>query len=109
MTMNAGESTEDPTALGTALSAVETFLGRFVSFRNAAQVVAVVLWVAHTYAVMSFETSPYLAILSAEKRSGKTRLLEAIERVACMPWRVVTPSPAVVFRKIDRDHPTVLL
>ena len=55
------------------------------------------------------EQSPLLAITSAEKRSGKTRLLDVLELLVANPWRVITPSEAVVFRKIDEDSPTLLL
>jgi hypothetical protein len=55
------------------------------------------------------ETSPYLGVTSAEKLSGKTRLLDVLETVVCKPWRTITPSQAVVFRKLQRDQPTLLL
>jgi hypothetical protein len=43
------------------------------------------------------------------RRSGKTRLLDVLELLVANPWRVITPSEAVVFRKIDADSPTLLL
>jgi hypothetical protein len=41
---------------------------------SAAQADAAALWVAHTHAFEAAEQTSYLAISSAEKRSGKTRL-----------------------------------
>jgi hypothetical protein len=29
--------------------------------------------------------------------------------VVARPWKVITPTEAVVFRKLDRDQPTLLL
>lgn len=46
---------------------------------------------------------------SAVKQSGKTRLLDILEHVVRDPWRITRPSEAVLFRKIDAGHPTVLL
>jgi hypothetical protein len=74
-----------------------------------AQADAIALWIVHTHALDACETSPYLAITSPERRSGKTRLLEALELVVARPWRVIRPSEAVLYRKIARDRPTLLL
>jgi hypothetical protein len=42
-------------------------------------------------------------------RSGKSTLIEHLEMVVERPWKVITPTEAVVFRKLDRDQPTLLL
>ncbi len=91
-----------------ALTEVEGFLRRFIVFASDAQVVAVSLWVAHSHAIEAAAQSPYLAITSAEKQSGKSRLFEVLETLVARPWRVETPTEAVMFRKIDRDAPTIL-
>jgi hypothetical protein len=70
----------------------------------------VALWVAHAHLVDLFETSPILAITSAEMRSGKTRLLDVLELLVPEPFRVVTPSEAVVYTILSqRPRPTMLL
>jgi hypothetical protein len=97
----AGESRGDP------LEQLVRFVRRFVVLSDA-QATAVALWVVHTHA-FGADASPYLAVTSAEKRSGKTRLLDVLELLVAEPWRVVMPSEAVVFRKIDADQPTLLL
>ena len=76
---------------------------------SSAQSAACALWVMHTHALDGAAYSPYLALVSAEMRSGKTTLMKLLELLAARPWRVITPSEAVVYRKIDRDHPTLLL
>jgi hypothetical protein len=93
---------------GRMLDDVATFLRRYMVMSEP-QAVAVALWIAHTHALDAFDTSPYLAITSAEMRCGKSHLLELLELLAANAWMVITPSPAVVFRKIDRDRPTLLL
>jgi hypothetical protein len=90
------------------LDSLVSFLRRYVVMSEP-QAIAVALWVAHTHALDAAEQSPLLAITSAEKQSGKTRLLDVLELLVAKPWRVITPSEAVVFRKIDADTPTLLL
>ncbi len=95
--------------LASLLSAVERFVAGYVVFPGPQQLVAVTLWTAHTHALDGFDVTPYLAILSPEKQSGKTRLLEVLELLVPRPWRVIQPSEAVLYRKIDADRPTLLL
>jgi hypothetical protein len=66
----------------------------------------VVLWIAHTHALAAFEVTPFR---SAEKRSGKTRLLEVLHELVPSPWQAVQPTEAVLFRKIEEQQPTLLL
>jgi hypothetical protein len=49
-----------------------------------------------------------LIITSAEKRSGKTRLLDVLELLVRRVWRALLASEAVLFRKIAKDCPTLL-
>jgi Protein of unknown function (DUF3631) len=90
------------------LDSLVSFLRRYVVMSEP-QGIAVALWIVHTHALGAAEQSPLLAITSAEKQSGKTRLLDVLELLVAKPWRVITPSEAVVFRKIDADTPTLLL
>lgn len=96
-------------SLGEVLDEVAAFLKRFVRFQNEHQAVAVALWVSHTHAFDAADTTPYLSITSPEKRSGKTRLLEVLEVLVRRPWLAVQPSEAVLFRKVERDCPALLL
>jgi hypothetical protein len=91
-----------------ALDDVAAFVRRYVVITDD-QAVACTLWVFHTYALDAAETTPYLAVSSPEKRSGKSRLLDVLEEVVREPWRAVLPSEAVTFRKIEADVPTLLL
>jgi hypothetical protein len=71
---------------------------------------AVALWVLHTHALPAADTTPYLAITSAEKRSGKTTLLEVLELLVARPWLTGRTTTAALVRKVDKvDKVTVLL
>jgi hypothetical protein len=95
--------------LADVLHDLEAFLRQYVIFGSAAQRTAVRLWIAHTHALDAFDVGPYLNVRSAEKRSGKTRLLEVLHELVPRPWRTVQPSEAVLFRKIEKQQPTLLL
>ena len=51
----------------------------------------------------------YLDVTSAVAECGKTRLLEVLERVVSTPWLTGRTTAAALTRKVDRDHPTLLL
>lgn len=92
------------------LARVEDFLTRYVAFPSEHEPVAIALWIAHAHLVDEFETSPILAITSAEMRSGKTRVLDCIEPLVPRPLRMVTPSEAVVYTALaERPRQTLLL
>jgi len=90
------------------LTAICKFVRRFVSLSES-QAVVVSLWVTHTHNVDSADTTPYLAITSAEKQCGKSRLLEVLQTMVAEPWLTGRVTAAVLVRKIDGDKPTLLL
>jgi hypothetical protein len=84
------------------------FVRRFVSlYESHARVIA--LFVAHTHALDAADCTPYLAVTSAEKASGKTRLLEVLRHLVFNPWLTGRVSPAVLTRKVDDIVPSLLL
>jgi hypothetical protein len=99
-----------PIDLSSYLHAVEGMLRRYVAFPSEYEAVAIALWVAHGHVVDLFETSPLLVLTSAEMRSGKTRTLDVLELLVPNPFRVVTPSEAVVYTILaQRPRRTMLL
>jgi hypothetical protein len=90
------------------LDDARTFVRRFVVLDDR-QADAVALWAAHTHASDSFGCTPYMKITSPEKRSGKTRLLEALELLAREPLPTANISDAALFRVIDAKQPTLLI
>jgi Protein of unknown function (DUF3631) len=90
------------------LDRVSAFIRRYIHLSDPqARIVAV--WTAHTHAVGSATTTPYLNINSAVKQSGKTRLLEVFQLLVNKPWLTSRITAAVLIRKVDQVKPTLLL
>ena len=95
------------TDLVQTLDDVVAFLRRYVVM-TPAQADATALFVAHTHAIEAADATPYLAVTSAEKRSGKTRLIEVLELLVRSPIQTMNISDAALFRAIDQLSPTLL-
>jgi hypothetical protein len=93
------------------LDDIYDYLGRFIIYPSEEARVAHVLFIAHTYLMGAFKYTPRLAVLSAEKQSGKTRLLEITELLSQNPYSFVSPSPASLHTLIEAEtvRPTVLI
>jgi len=101
----------NPGALSTGsrfLDEIAAFVQRFVILKRS-ELLVISLWIAHTWAFEASDATPYLAVTSAEMRSGKTRLLEILELLVRSPWRTGRVTPAVLARKAENDCPTLLL
>ncbi len=94
---------------GQLLDAILGAIGRYVVLPDDHAAVVLALFVAHTHAVKAAHATPYLIVLSPERRSGKTLLLEVLELLVARAWRIVAASEAAMFRKIAQDRPTLLL
>lgn len=75
------------------------FIRRFVSLTDS-QARVVVLWVAHTHAISAADFTPYMNVTSAEKESGKSRLLEVVAVLVANAWKTENASPAAIVRKV---------
>jgi hypothetical protein len=89
------------------LSAAERYIRQYVVLPPAAYL-AITFWAICTHATELFDCFPYLALVSAAKRSGKTRLAEVLETLVHRPWRGTAPSPAALYRMLAQG-PTLLL
>lgn len=105
---NALANPEPMPDLGELLDELAGFVRRFVVMSEA-QVDTAAVWIVHSHCFDSAEQTPYLAISSAEKRSGKTRLLEVLELLVARPWLTGRVTAAVLARKVDGERPTLLL
>jgi hypothetical protein len=90
------------------LEAIAAFVSSYVVLSEA-QISAIALWTLHTHAFDASECTPYISVTSAEKASGKTRLLEALELVVANAWLTGRVTPAVLARKVHAERPTLLL
>ena len=61
------------------LDDVRLFLARFVVYPSTSALIAHVLWIAHTWLMDAWESTPRIAFLSPEPGSGKSRALEVTE------------------------------
>jgi hypothetical protein len=107
--VGASPQDEEPTDGAKALDGLEQFLKRYVVFANVHQAVAVTLWTAHTHMIETAMVTPYLQIISPEKRCGKTLVLDLLALTCARPWLTIRPSEAVLFRKIHQHNATMLL
>lgn len=71
--------------------------------------VAIALWVLHTYVLETTRITPRLAILSPEKRCGKTTLLSILKALCCKPLLAAHISASAMFRTIEAARPTLLI
>jgi hypothetical protein len=93
--------------LAEILDSIVAFIRRFVVMSRA-QLSIAALWVVHTHAIEAADVTAFLAATSAEKRSGKTRLLEILELLVREPLRAANLTVAVLYRAIDEYRPTLL-
>src|SRR5262249_24866255 len=99
----------DGTVTASLLDEALAFVRRFVVMTEA-QAVTVAFFVAHTYVIDAAEATPYLAVTSAEKRRGKSRLLEVPAVLVHRPLRGGGATEAALFRSLgDEAGPPTLL
>lgn len=95
---------------GHPLDEVESFLARFVVYPTEHARIAHTLWIAHTWFMDEWDSTPRIAFLSPEPGSGKSRALEVTEPLVPRALHAVNASPAALFRKVSDDdgRPTIL-
>jgi hypothetical protein len=94
---------------GHLLDLVHDELTLYVAFPSGEAADATALWIAATHAQPCWEHAPRLAVISPEKRCGKSRLLDIIAATARSTLMTVNISPAALVRSIGADPPTLLL
>ena len=90
------------------LNEISDFVRRYVVMTPAEKDVCA-LWTVHSHARRAAQFTPYLDITSVVPRCGKTTLLEVLELLVADPWFTGHVTAAALVRKIDQDHPTVLM
>ncbi len=97
----------EPENGATMLDDLAAFVGRYVVMSEA-QAHAVALWIVHSHVFEASDSTPYLAVTSAEKRSGKTRLLEVLALLVARPLATSNITDAALFRSIAQERSTLL-
>jgi hypothetical protein len=75
------------------LGRVLTWLHGYVAWPSKHAAIAVTLWAAHTHLVEHFDSTPRLALLSPEKRCGKSRVLELLALICAGAETLSDASP----------------
>lgn len=99
----------NPRTLAELLDAVREILRRYVVFQYPEQADACALWVIHTWAFNAFDYTPYLSVFAAEKRSGKSRLLEVLSLLVRNARLTSGSSSAALVRSVDESNPPTIL
>ena len=95
--------------LAETLDATVELVKRYVVFARHAQADAVALWIGHTWTYDAYDCTPYLAVQSPTRQSGKTRLMEVLRLLVREPLPAAGASLAALFRIVQEKHPTLLL
>ena len=98
----------EPVEGGELLADLIGAIDRFVVLgRHAA--VAIALWTLHTHAHDAAWISPILAIVSPEKRCGKTTMLALLQRLVPCALPAANITSAALFRATEKWQPTLLV
>lgn len=87
---------------------VRAFVTRYVVLPGQEYGDIVALWIMHTHTIEAADTSPRLVAKSAEKESGKTRLLEVLEQLVPSPLATINATTAAIFRLLHDEQTTLL-
>jgi Protein of unknown function (DUF3631) len=102
-------SNTEPISTADLLNEIRTFVRRFVVLPTDETADLIALWTLHSHSFEASWATPYLRITSATPDSGKTLLLEVLASICRRGWHAINPSVAVLYRKVDRHQPTLLL
>ncbi len=99
-------STSSPSTL--AFIEIRQTLLKFVDFRNDTDADILSLWIMGTYLFPIFDAFPYIYLVGV-KRSGKTKTLLLIEKLAFNAILSSNISPSVLFRIVEAKRCTLAL
>ncbi|GAA2656289.1 hypothetical protein GCM10009864_22790 [Streptomyces lunalinharesii] len=91
------------------LDELRAAIGKYVVLPSQEALTAVTLWVAATHIQTALQHAPRLAVISATKGCGKSRVLDVLYETVHDPMMTVNTSPAVIFRTIGKIPPTLLV
>ena len=92
------------------LANVRAWFGRYVSTVQDTDLDLLTLWAAHTHLCVETYTTPRLLLDSPVPGSGKTTVLEHLERLCLAPVQMAqVSSPAMLARLLDASLRTILI
>jgi hypothetical protein len=105
-----GQDGFDGSELGVTLTVVRAWFGRFVSVPEPLDLDLLALWAAHTHVAVETYSTPRLVLDSTMPGSGKTTVLEHMQRLAHSPIQAASiSSPALLARMLSKGIRTILI
>jgi hypothetical protein len=92
----------------TLMAELVSFIPRYVSLPRFGSV-AITLWVLWSWLIDHFDIAPRMAVLSPEKRCGKTVLLTLLSHLTPRPLMASNITPSAIFRTVEAVRPTLLI
>jgi len=102
------EPSKEPVEGAELLAELSELFSRFLVLVDGAAI-ALALWILHAYTLRATYVSPILAVISPEKRCGKTTLLSLLRALTPKPLPASNITPAALFRTVDEHTPTLLI
>ena len=90
------------------IGAIVETISHYVALSQAAAI-ATALWCVYAHAFEAFYISPRLAIVSPEKRCGKSTLLRVMQPMLPKALNAANITVAAVFRTVEAVRPTLLI
>ena len=96
--------------LGGVLTDVRAWLARFISVPDEIDLDMLALWAAHTHVALETYSTPRLVLDSTMPGSGKTTVLEHMQRLCYSPIQAASiSSPALLARMLSKGIRTILI
>ncbi|TFC20191.1 DUF3631 domain-containing protein [Cryobacterium sp. MDB2-10] len=96
--------------LGSTLDGIRAWLARFISVPDDIDLDLLALWAAHTHVALETYSTPRLVLDSTMPGSGKTTVLEHMQRLCYAPIQAASiSSPALLARMLSKGIRTILI
>lgn len=100
----------DGSELGGVLQAVRAWLAEYICVVDDLDLDVLALWAAHTHVAFETYTTPRLVLDSTMPGSGKTTVLEHLQRFCLAPIQAASiSSPALLARMLHKQMRTILI
>lgn len=97
-------------SIGRVLGTVRDWLATYICTVDDLDIDLLALWAAHTHVALETFTTPRLVLDSTMPGSGKTTVLEHLQRFCQRPIQAASiSSPALLTRMLDKEMRTILI
>ena len=100
----------DGSKVGAVLTDIRRWLASYICVVDDLDIDVLTLWAAHTHVAFETYTTPRLVLDSSMPGSGKTTVLEHLQRLCLRPIQAAAiSSPALLARMLDKEMRTILV